>query len=369
MTLPQSFFQNQSPQSRLKSHPLHDLKDHFSTQTSPQTDDIGSYDPLFNDEKLIHCYIQRCLEIISQDELIDTPHTEQYLNHKHRRFCRPNTIKNNYLNILAFYRYLKTIGCDRLESITRNDISAFIEYQQDRGLQPKTIDGRLRALYAFLRYLAEREVVSPDLLKKKLRIKLPDPLPRAIDPEDIRALLNVLDMPRDKAMILTLLRTGMRIGELMEARVADVNLEEKRIEIYEARKTRVGRVVYLSKDAYAALNVWLNQHDPQIPYLFYSQLRKRFSYSGARILFVRYITRAGLAHKGYTLHCLRHTFASELLNAGMSLECLQQLLGHRCIEMTRRYARLTDITRRAEYFKAMENIERSGIHGSYRCHS
>lgn len=369
MTLPQSFLQNKTPQSRLQSHPFPDLNESFSTQTNPQAHDSYSYDPLYNDEERIRYYIQRCLEIISQNELIDTPHTAQYLNHQRRRFCRPNTIKTNYLNILVFYRYLKTIGCDHLESITRNDISAFIEYQQDRGLQPKTIDLRLRSLYAFLRYLAERDVVSPDLLKKKLRIKLPDPLPRAIDPDDIRALLKVLDIPRDRAMILILLRTGMRIGELMDTRVADVNLEEKRIEIYEARKTRVGRVVYLSKDAYSALNVWLNEHDPQIPYLFYSQLRKRFSYSGARILFVRYITRAGLAHKGYTLHCLRHTFASELLNAGMSLECLQQLLGHSCIEMTRRYARLTDITRRAEYFKAMENIERSGIHGSYRCDS
>jgi integrase/recombinase XerD len=52
------------------------------------------------------------------------------------------------------------------------------------------------------------------------------------------------------------------------------------------------------------------------------------------------LNQADLAHKGYTLHCLRHTFASELLNAGMRLECLQQLLGHSSIEMTRRYARL-----------------------------
>jgi site-specific recombinase XerD len=75
---------------------------------------------------------------------------------------------------------------------------------------------------------------------------------------------------------------------------------------------------------------------------------------------------AGLAHKGYTLHALRHTFASELLNAGMRLECLQQLLGHSSIEMTRRYARLTDNTRREEYFKAMQIIESEGIRGHYR---
>ena len=61
----------------------------------------------------------------------------------------------------------------------------------------------------------------------------------------------------------------------------------------------------------------------------------------------------------------RHTFASELLNAGMRLEVLQQLLGHQDIEVTRRYARLTDKTREEEYFRAMAIIEKGGIDGDY----
>jgi hypothetical protein len=79
--------------------------------------------------------------------------------------------------------------------------------------------------------------------------------------------------------------------------------------------------------------------------------------------------KAGLADKGYTLHALRHTFATELLNAGMRLECLQVLLGHRSIEETRRYARLTDKTREEEYFKAMSKIERREKSGADRCDS
>jgi integrase/recombinase XerD len=83
-------------------------------------------------------------------------------------------------------------------------------------------------------------------------------------------------------------------------------------------------------------------------------------------MFVVYLKKAGLLNKGYTLHCLRHTFASELLNAGMRLECLQPLLGHTSVEVTRRYARLTDKTREDEYFKAMALIEKGEIHGAYR---
>jgi site-specific recombinase XerD len=78
-----------------------------------------------------------------------------------------------------------------------------------------------------------------------------------------------------------------------------------------------------------------------------------------------YLEQAGIADKRYTLHSLRHTFASELLNAGMRLECLQQLLGHKSIEVTRLYARLTDTTRKEEYFKAMAMIEKGGINGRY----
>ena len=84
------------------------------------------------------------------------------------------------------------------------------------------------------------------------------------------------------------------------------------------------------------------------------------------MVFIKHLRKAGLDHKGYTLHALRHTFASELLNAGMRLECLQQLLGHSSIEMTRRYARLTDNTRKDEYFGAMKIIEKEGTRGHYR---
>jgi integrase len=90
------------------------------------------------------------------------------------------------------------------------------------------------------------------------------------------------------------------------------------------------------------------------------------TYANARLVFIKYLANAGLTHRGYTLHCLRHTCASELLNAGMRLECLQQLLGHSTIEMTRRYARLTDKTREAEYFQAMSRIERGEIDSCYQ---
>jgi integrase len=117
-------------------------------------------------------------------------------------------------------------------------------------------------------------------------------------------------------------------------------------------------VVYLSEDAIDALRIWLKNRNKEHAYVFYGLGGKPLTYPAARMVFVKQLEKAGLSHKGYTLHCLRHTFATEMLNAGMRIECLQQLLGHSSLEMTRRYARLTDKTREEEYFRAMAIIER-----------
>ena len=186
-----------------------------------------------------------------------------------------------------------------------------------------------------------------------------------MDPEDVQKLIDAQGSVRDRAMILVLLRTGMRIGELLNTLVKEVYLKERRIEIYEAEKTRVGRVVYISDDAKAALESWFKIRNCNKAYVFYTH-RERMSYAAARTMFIRYLEMAGVSNHSYTLHSLRHTFASDLLNAGMRLEYVQPLLGHTSIEMTRRYARLTDRSREEAYFKAMEIIERGGIDGHYR---
>jgi integrase/recombinase XerD len=311
--------------------------------------------------------IVRLLRRISDNGLCGYDHVKAYLLSLHRGNRRPKTIRGNGCTITLFLTFLKAIGTSQLETVTREALSAFIEHEQDRGMKPNTVNTRLRTVSAFFRFLIDRDVIHPDVLKHRMRIKVPDSLPRAIDPEDVKRLLSVIEKVRDRAMILVLLRSGMRIGELLNTTLEELNLKERRIEIFEAQKTRVGRVVYISDDARAAVLKWLKHRKPKGPYLFYGMRGGMLCYEVARSTFAKYVDKAGLAHKGYTLHCLRHTFASELLNAGMRLECLQQLLGHSSIEMTRRYARLTDMTRKEEYFRAMAIIEKGGgINGHYR---
>jgi integrase/recombinase XerD len=315
--------------------------------------------------------IEALLKILKQLSRVDLPgkeHVEGYLRHMTRSNRRARTMFSRWGTLLIFLGLLKANGKASLEEVTRRDVEAFIEHEQDRGIKITTIRMRLTGVQSFLRHLAEEGIVSRDVFGKRIRLQLPERLPRAMDPDDLQKLLSVIEGIRDRAMIVVLLRTGMRIGELLNTKVIDVHIKERRIEIYEAQKNRLGRVVYLSEDAIIALKSWFEERHAWEDYLFYSRGNTdTMSYSTARCRFEKYIVKAGLTHKGYTLHTLRHTFATELLNAGMRLECLQVLLGHRNIEETRRYARLTDKTREEEYFKAMAVIERGDSCGNDRC--
>lgn len=293
-------------------------------------------------------------------------HIENYLCDQYRRNLRLSTIRNALTTIVSFVSLVKQHGKSCLEDITRGDLGAFIEHEQDRGLKASTVRFRLDLLKAFIRYHIEKGVIPAEVLSKKIIIKVPDALPKAMEIEDEARLLSVVHNVRNRAMILLLLRTGMRIGELLNLQAIDINLASKKIDIWEAQKTRIGRVVYFSEDAADALAAWLKQRDPGRKHVFYACNRDRLTYAGARIMFCKYLKKAAIDHKGYTLHCLRHTNASSLLNAGISLECLRELLGHTSVEVTRRYARLTNKTREKEYFEAMGKIERGEIDGYYK---
>jgi site-specific recombinase XerD len=311
--------------------------------------------------------LDRILNRISISALPCKDYLANYLRYKYRKNCQANTLRQTDTSLTQFLSFYEASGKRHLEQMERGDIEAFVEHVQDRGLKPNSVRTRMCAVYAFVRFLIEKKVVGYGLLERRIKLKLPDRLPRAIDPEAVDQLLSVIDNVRDRAMILLLLRTGMRIGELLNTKVDDVDLMNQKILIYQASKTLVGRVVYYSDDAKEALLAWLRARDRFKEYLFYGQGRPSLSYESARSMFKRYLEKAGLMYSGYTLHCLRHTFATDLLNARMRLECLQILLGHTNLEVTRRYARLTDKTREQEYFTAMERIVKGNADADDQC--
>ena len=301
--------------------------------------------------------LDRILENICEQDLLGKSYVEHYLCHKYRRNCKSNTLRQAATSLVQFLSFFANRGNIVLEQISREDIEAFVETLQDRGLKPTTVNTRLRNVYAFVRFLIlEYRGFDWGLMERKVKLKMPDRLPRAIAPQHLEQLLAAIDNCRDRALILLLLRTGLRIGELLNCKLDDIDLGEQKILIYQSEKTSVGRTVYYSDDAHPALLAWLRVRDPHKQPLFYGRGAKALCYAAARSIFNRCLQKAGLQYSGYTLHCLRHTFATDLLNAKMPLECLRELLGHSSLEITRRYARLSDKTREEEYFRAMDRI-------------
>ena len=149
----------------------------------PESPDHGT-DAL--NPRLKNPLIEKCLKQLAKKGLFGRQYVKDYLYDLKRRNCRANTILSYVRMLMVFLFYLKERGRTFLETITREDLSRFIEHGQDRGMQPNTVSSRLRLLYAFIRYLVDLEVVHPDLLKRKMRVKVPDALPRAIDPEEIK---------------------------------------------------------------------------------------------------------------------------------------------------------------------------------------
>ena len=119
-----------------------------------------------------------------------------------------------------------------------------------------------------------------------------------MDPQDVRKLLAVIQRPRDLAIVLVLLRTGMRIGELLSTTVSDINLAERRIEIFETQKNRVGRVVYLADDACRALAHWLEVRRWQTALIFSGHGGRPLSYEVVRSKFKRLLEQAELSAQG-----------------------------------------------------------------------
>lgn len=341
------------------------------------TTDFPTYQPIFNPFKIKK---QKIIKELSREErtqlkkrktlekfrqrFIDSelPGNEYgmaYLEQKNRQGLAANTIRSGGSIALSFLSFIHSNGRS-LEEVSKADLEAYVESDQDKGVSIVTVNTKIRGLYTFMSFLVDRQVVAPGILTNKLKVKLPDPLPRSIANEDVEKLLSVLDETRDRAIILLLLRTGMRIGELLELQVADISLNEQKIMIYVGEKNYQGRVVYFSNDAKEALLAWLELRAPERKYLFYGPTGNPLTYVAAWYRITKCFKKAGFSNKNYSPHCLRHTFATEALNAGMRLEVVQQILGHMNIEITRRYARLTDNTREEEYFRAMTKIEQGG---------
>ena len=271
-----------------------------------------------------------------------------------RRNYSPHTIKN-YMNILKHFVVWVNVP---IEAVDHRKIAEYTDKLLSKRLKPKTINCHLACIRAFYHYLFHLEEMKiPNPVKRGSTLRMSKPLPRHLRDEELSVLLRRITKPRDKAMVMVMLRCGLRVEELAHLQLADLDLRQRRIFVRHAKGGKQ-RVVYISNDAKHALVDYLRVRGPSRTRGIFLVEKGEFkgnpiSVRGIQKRIESYAQKTGLR---ICCHQLRHTMATQLLNAEAEVVTIQDLLGHSGISTTERYCAVSNIKVMRDYFKAMEVV-------------
>jgi site-specific recombinase XerD len=278
------------------------------------------------------------------------------LIHYRRALKRKNysthTVKT-YMNILdQFMRWLSV----PLPEVTRNEIGVYVDRLLRKRRTPKTITCHLQTIRLFFDYLINEEGRSILNPVTRISVRLPKPLPRHLKDDQVRRFFDGITDLRDRAMFMLMLRCGLRVQEVAELTVDAVECERRQIFVFHGKGTK-DRVVYMSEDARSALLAYLAKRSSKAKALFLVQkgpMRgKPISVRGIQKRIEYYARKREL---NVSCHRLRHTMATQLLNADAGLATIQDLLGHGQITTTQRYCRVANLKVQRDYYKAMQIV-------------
>lgn len=224
------------------------------------------------------------------------------------------------------------------DEMGEKEFRIFLEYlNRERHLKPTTFNNYNSAL----RFLFEVTLEQNLNYKRIPRKRLPNKIPNALTKAEILAFLQVIDDPRYKAIFSITYGCGLRLSEVQKLRIQDVDSTHMRLFIYQA-KGQKDRYVPLAHSSLEALRTYYKVTRPKHPlgYLFLSRYGDDHL-SGAAIheAFKRYYSQSGI--KSYaTVHTLRHSYATHLMEDGINIFFIQRLLGHSTLVTTMRYLRI-----------------------------
>ena len=282
-------------------------------------------------------------------ELID-----RYRRSLKRRNCSAHTLRN-YLNILGRFNAWLQVP---LERATPKEADAYMEHLLRNRKKPKTINCHFSCIHAFYEYLIEDEKMTlTNPVKKHYRLRLPRPLPKHLRDEQVATLFNEISDPRDRAMFMLMLRCGLRVEEVARLTADAIEYRSKQLYVFNGKGSK-DRVVYLSEDALSALASYTEKRkwskEKKVFLVQKGPLKgKPLSVRGIQKRIEHYARRAGIQA---SCHHLRHTMATQLLNADADLVTIQDLLGHSRITTTQCYCRVSNLKVQRDYFKAIEVV-------------
>lgn len=272
-----------------------------------------------------------------------------FLTSKEVEGCSPKTIRY-YRDTLNYA--LDTIG-KPLTQIESNDLRQYLnDYESTRCTSKVTIDNIRRIMSSFFSWLEDEDYIVKSPVRRIHRVKTAQITKETLSDEELETLRDACESRRDLAVVDLLASTGMRIGELIQLDVADVNLQER--ECIVTGKGNKQRPVYFDARAKLHLTEYLETRSDNNPALFVSldSIAKRVTIGGMELRLRNLGKKAGVSR--VHPHKFRRTLATHAIDKGMPIEQVQKLLGHAKIDTTMHYAMVNQNNVKASHRKYLE---------------
>lgn len=246
-----------------------------------------------------------------------------------------NTLKTYGGAISLFTDYF--IKTPDLNSLSHEDILRYVEHKvKDDKISFSSQKGTVGAIKLFYKHVFNRNIgidyIYPDRSEHKL--------PKVLASEDIKKLLGTITNLKHKTIISTIYSCGMRISEALNLKISDIDSKRMMIRI-ENSKGYKDREVMLSENLLILLREYYKEYKPK-QYIFEGQSGGKYTARSAEHVFKKALLDAKII-KPASLHTLRHSYATHLIEQGTDIRIVQELLGHKNIKTTQMYTHVTDI--------------------------
>lgn len=247
----------------------------------------------------------------------------------------PNTI-STYLGLLKVFFETNTLTGPRVEKMTEKELIPMMIAH---------INNRKYGYTSQKQFISASKLFFAEIFKKKFDLKIiyptrkPHNLPNVLSKSEVKRLLQFTVNLKHKTMLTTIYALGLRSGELLNLKVANIDSDRMLVTI-KAAKGKKDRIVMLSPKLLKLLRSYFKKYRP-IDYLFEGQSGAAYSSASINKVFKNAKEKAGIK-KYATLHTLRHSFATHLLENGTDIRVIQKLLGHNNIATTLLYTKVSN---------------------------
>lgn len=260
---------------------------------------------------------------------------EQFLTYQKTRRGRTETTIITYRSMLGLFA--NSVGDIAVSCITLEMIDQYADKLQTGGLKPKSIKNRLTAIRSFIAYLYSRSYVN--IRPQAIDIPITKEIEaNFLDFDEQNALISACTSQRDRAIVLLIIRSGLRVSELIDLRSDDIF---DRSVVVRCGKGQKPRVTFITEDADEAVRLYHDSFKKLPEWCFPAQSGEKLSRQYVHRIIVTAATSAGIKKK-VSPHTLRHTFATNMLRSGARVEDIQPMMGHSNIRTTLIYMHFTN---------------------------